>query len=173
MRYQSLDDLRLDLEPLLLELRRERSATLQTDAARLMEDSRLEDACSLLNQAIDLDPANTAAREIRNVVQHGLRRQALRPRIDALVAKATQSIAERRYTDAVQEVDAALRLDPENTSLQARALAAQEQRDRSRDANRLRAEAPRPCPRRFEIGEAKGLRGDRRQAGKRRGSRTT
>ena len=141
LRYQTLRDLRLDIEPMLIELRRERAVTLVDDAHRLVEDRNLERACSLLNEAIDLDPANQAARQLRDAAQTKLRRQLLRPRIEALVTKATQSIIGGNHADAIQALNAALRLDPDDETLQARSREALLQRDQSRESTRLLTEA--------------------------------
>lgn len=141
LRYQTLRDLRLDIEPVLMELRRERAGALVDEAQRLVSERDLERACAVLNEAIDFDATNRAARQLRDSVQMELRRQLLRPRIEALVTKASQSSGEGNYADALQMLDAALRLDPENVSLQAHAKEVQQQREQSRESWRLLTEA--------------------------------
>jgi eukaryotic-like serine/threonine-protein kinase len=141
LRYQTLRDLRVDVEPVLIALRKERSATLVTDAHGLVGDRHFERALSLLNEAIDLDASNHAARQLRDAVQVELRRRLVRPRIDVLLTKAEQSLAEGNYNDAVQTLEAALRLDPDDAALQARSREVQQQRDQIRESNRLLQEA--------------------------------
>lgn len=141
LRYQTLHDLRVDVEPVLIDLRKERAATLVVEAHRLVDEGNFEVSRPLLNEAIDLDPANSAARQLRDTVQGELRRRLLRPRIEALLAKADQSVTEGNYADAVQTLENALRLDPEDMALQARSREAQQQRDQSRESNRLLSEA--------------------------------
>jgi serine/threonine protein kinase len=109
LQYQNLRDLRLDIEPVLMQLRRQHAATLVGEAGRLLAGRDFEVSCALLNEAIDLDPANHDARHMRESVQVELRKKVLRPRIDALIAKAERSIEEENYSDAVQFLNSALR----------------------------------------------------------------
>jgi serine/threonine-protein kinase len=141
LRYQSLRDLKVDVEPVLISLRKDRATALVAEAGRLVNNRNFEPALALLNQAIDLDSANQAARQVRDSVQVELRRRVIRPRIAALLAKADQSLAEGKHTEALQTLEAALRLDPDDTALQGRAREAQQERDRTREANRLLKEA--------------------------------
>jgi serine/threonine-protein kinase len=141
LRYQTLRDLRVDIEPVLIALRKERSAALVSDARTLAGERDFERALSLLNEAIDLDAANQAARQLRDAVQVELRRRLVRPRIEAMLGKADQSLAEGNYNDAVQTLESALRLDPDDAMLQARSRDAQQQRHQTRESQRLVAEA--------------------------------
>ncbi|HZS54376.1 MAG TPA: protein kinase [Bryobacteraceae bacterium] len=141
LRYQSLRDLRLDIEPVLMKLRGERATAMVQEARHLTVGGNAKRALSLLNEAIDLDSANQAARKLRDEVQTTLRRQLLRPRIEALIAKGSQSMAEGNYADAVQTFNAALRLDPDDEILQARSSEAQLKNDQSCKSVQLLTEA--------------------------------
>jgi serine/threonine-protein kinase len=141
LRYQSLHDLRVDVEPVLMELRRERAAALVTQASGCIAERNFDAARPLLNEAIELDPVNAPARRLRDTVQGELRRRLLRPRVEALLAKADQSLKAGHYSDAVETLDAAMRLDPEDASLQSRSRQAQQQREQNRELLRLLAEA--------------------------------
>ena len=141
LRYQSLRDLRLDIEPVLIELRRDRAASLITSAHQLTDDRNFESACDLLNEAIDLDPGNQSARKLRDHVQLQIRQQLLRPRIEALLTKASQSADQGNYADALQMLSSALRLSPDDPALQDRIREAETQRDQSRECARLLTEA--------------------------------
>src|SRR5499427_95552 len=66
LRYQTLRDLRVDVEPVLIALRKERAAALVSDARTLVDERNFEGALSLLNEAIDLDAASHAARQLRD-----------------------------------------------------------------------------------------------------------
>lgn len=141
LRYQNLRDLRLDIEPVLMQLRRDRAATLMSEADQLLTSGDFERSCSLLNEAIDLDPANDAARHMRETAQAELRKKILRPRLDALIAKARKSLAEEKYAEAVEIVNSALRLAPDDEILRelfARLVARAAEKDRE---ERLQEEA--------------------------------
>lgn len=141
LRYQNLRDLRLDMEPVLMQLRRDRAATLVNEADQLLTSGDFEHSCSLLNEAIDLDPTNETARHMRESVQAELRKKTLRPRIDALVAKAGKSLAEEKYSEAVEILNSALRLAPDDETLRelfARVAARAAEEDRE---GRLQKEA--------------------------------
>ena len=141
LRYQTLRDLRVDVEPVLMALRKERAGALVVDARRMVGDRDFEPALLLLNEAIDLDSGNHSLRQLRDSVQVELRRRLVRPRIEVLLTKADQFLAEGNHNDAVQTLDAALRLDPEDSALQSRSRAAQQQRDQVRESSRLLIEA--------------------------------
>src|SRR5215831_18864194 len=141
LRYQTLRDLRVDVEPVLIALRKERAVTLAGEAHSLVAHGNFERALSLLNEAIDLDAASHTARQLRDTVLAELRRRLVRPRIEALITKADQWLAEGNYNDALQSLEAALRLDPEDAALHSRSREAQQQRDQTRESNRLMTEA--------------------------------
>src|SRR5262249_38857583 len=126
LRYQTLRDLRVDIEPVLAALRRERAAELVTDVHRLVADRNLEQGLALLNEAIDLDSANHAARQLRDSVQTELRRRLVRPRIEALLAKADRCLEEGSHNEAVQAIEVAVQLDSQDAALQARLRQAQQ-----------------------------------------------
>jgi serine/threonine-protein kinase len=141
LRYQTLRDLRVDIEPVLITLRKERAAALVTDAHGLADDRSFEQALALLNEAIDLDSANHAARQLRNSVQTELRRRLVRPRIESLLLKADRFLEEGNHNEAIQALEAALQLDSQDPALQSRLREAQQQRDQTRESRRLLAEA--------------------------------
>jgi serine/threonine-protein kinase len=141
LRYQTLRDLRVDIEPVLAALRRERADELVTGAQRLVADRSLDPALALLNEAIDLDSANQAARELRDSVQGELRRRLVRPRIEALLAKADRCLDDGNHNDAVQALEAAVQLDSRDPALQSRLRDVQQRRDQARESRRLLAEA--------------------------------
>jgi serine/threonine-protein kinase len=141
LRYQTLRDLKVDVEPVLIALRKERAAALVASAHLLAGDRSFEQALGLLNEAIDLDSANDSARDLRETVQAELRRRLVRPKIDVLLAKADRALGEDNCNDAVQALEAAVQLDPQDPSLQARSFEARLRRDQQRESRRLLAEA--------------------------------
>ncbi len=141
LRYQSFQDLLYDAEAVLIELRRERAGVMLDEARRLVAGEQMEQAQSVLNTAVDLDPANRDARRLREQVQAYFRRRALQPRIDALLANAEESAARRAYAEAIGHLDAALRLDSTNAQAIARRQVLVEAAERCERAARLVARA--------------------------------
>ncbi len=142
-RYQSLSDAQLDAEPILIELQKERAAALLGDAQLLYESEQFDAAQNLVREVLELDPANHRARQLRDKLQQERQKRALRPRIDAFLKGAEDALAHKRYRDAVQQLESALRLDRTDTSIQARLDDARSFQDRTEKAQRLVEEARR------------------------------
>ncbi len=140
-RYQNLRDLQLDAEPILIELRQQRAAALLGEVDQRMAAGDLDGAQTLLTEAADLDPANRKVRQLRETVQTELRRRRLQPRIDALAVTSRTAIAEGRYTEAVEALETAVKLDRENLEVQNKLEEARTLLERSRRAARRLAEA--------------------------------
>jgi serine/threonine-protein kinase len=84
-RYQSLSEIRFDLDPVRIELQRARASELLLDARARYEEERLERAREILEEALALDAGNPAARELWETVQQTLQGRILQPRIEGLV----------------------------------------------------------------------------------------
>ncbi|HWR53841.1 MAG TPA: protein kinase, partial [Bryobacteraceae bacterium] len=141
LRYQTLRDFLFDTEPLQLELRQERAAALLVEARTLVEAGELEAAQARLAEALDLDPSNRGARQLREAVQSRLRRRTLKPRIDALTAKADAAIEAGKYAEAAESLELARQLDPGDDALQNRLRETRALVERARRAAQLVAEA--------------------------------
>jgi serine/threonine protein kinase len=64
-RYQTIEDLLLDLEPVLIELRRKHADTLLSTASELARAQRLDEALGVARQILELDPSSSVARDLR------------------------------------------------------------------------------------------------------------
>src|SRR4051794_7849444 len=117
LRYQTLRDVQVDTEPILFELRQERAQSLVAEAKRLYAASDLEGAQTVLGEVFDLDPANREARRLRETIQNQLLDRLIRPKVEARVKKADEALVARRYEDAIESFEAALRLDRDNRVL--------------------------------------------------------
>jgi eukaryotic-like serine/threonine-protein kinase len=114
LRYQSLRDVVVDTEPILIELRQERAESLVIEAKRLYSATDLEGAQAILSEVFDLDPANREARLLRETIQGQLLDRLIRPKVEALIKKADDALAARRSEEAIESFEAALRLDRDN-----------------------------------------------------------
>ena len=136
-RYQSLEDAQYDLEPIILDLRKETSAALLAEARNLIAGDQLETAQSVLRQVIEIDHRNRAARELRDEIQRQLKEREVRPRIAALVSAGREQLVVREFDDAIQKFESALRLDKTNPELRGLIEQARAALERSRNASRL------------------------------------
>jgi len=136
LRYQSLREVQLDTEPLLIELRQEEALQLLSEATRLYSGGQLDGALAVLNEAFDLDPGNREARQLRETIQGKLLRRVIEPKVEALLKKADRQIAERQFQEAIGTFEAALRLDRENAEVK-------QQLDRARDLLNVSRESAR------------------------------
>jgi len=141
LRYQTLEDAEFDVGPVLLDLKRARAAELLLQVRDALAGEQVDAAQGLIREALDLDPSNPGARELRESVQAQLHRRAVRPRVDALLMAGREHLLARRYPEAVRDFESALRLDeldPNIRPLVEQARAAMEQ---AQQVERLLSEA--------------------------------
>jgi eukaryotic-like serine/threonine-protein kinase len=141
LRYQNLRDVQVDTEPILIELRQERAESLVGEAKRLYETADLETAQTVLGEVFDLDPANREARHLRETIQSQLLDRLIRPQVDALLKKADDALTGRRFEDAIEHFESALRLDRDNQTVAANLEKARELLNLRREMGILLADA--------------------------------
>ena len=117
-RYQTAEDIVQDLQPVLRELRQQRASRLLEEAENNVNADRLESATGLVREILDLDPGNAAARKLRDTVQRKQQRRAVKPKIDALLSEGQDLFSARRFDEAMERLDAAMRLDRTDQNLQ-------------------------------------------------------
>ncbi len=140
-RYQTLEDLRFDLEPIILALRKESVGELQAQARTLIASDQLETAQSVVRQALEIDPVNRTSRELREWLQQRLKEKALRPRVEALVSAGREQLDARRFDQAIERFESALQLDKSNGELVALVQQARTAWERAKLADRLTEKA--------------------------------
>ncbi|HEV3331428.1 MAG TPA: TonB family protein [Bryobacteraceae bacterium] len=114
LRYQSMDDVGFDAEPILRDLKRSRAAVLSKEARRLMDAQNLDEAQGVLREVLELDPDNQTAHRLRSAAQDLLQRRRVQPRVQALLREAEEEIASQRFARAAEILKAAVRLDSTN-----------------------------------------------------------
>jgi serine/threonine protein kinase len=128
-RYQSADELALDLRQMQGHLKQELIDRNMEEVALLMERTDLYKAKDRLMQVLKIDQQNTRANQLLREVQGQIQRQELNAQVGKLREKAEEAFAHGQYPMAQDCLDRALSLDRNNTRLQ-----------RLRDQVRLAAE---------------------------------
>jgi serine/threonine protein kinase len=140
-RYQSLEEVRFDLEPIILDLRKESVGELLVETRNLIAADRFETAQSVIRQVIEIDPGNRLARELRESIQRQLKDRAVRPRVTALVTAGRDRLAGRKFDEAIQNFESALRLDKSNPELHRLIEQARTAAERAKRADQLLEQA--------------------------------
>jgi len=110
-RYRDMDAVIDDLEPILCELKRARTATLLLDARRLQKTGEIDQAQAVVREMLDLDPANRKVREMHAVLRAEQQRRVLQERLATLFREADEEAAARRFARAVEILHAAAQLE--------------------------------------------------------------
>jgi len=141
VRPERLDEVVLDTQPVLQHLRRERAVIVAAEIEPLIKAGDLERALIAIRQVLQLDPLNQVANRCREQIQQERERKAMRLRAAALARAGHEQVAARRFKEALQSFQNALRLDPTNPETQALVDQVQVTLENVRTAGRLVAEA--------------------------------
>lgn len=140
-RYQKFEELQLDGEAILVDLRHEGAAAILREVPPLMESGNLQTAEFKVRQAYKLEPGNREARRLLEEINLLIQRDQKQTRAAKLQADADKQMSEGRYAEAVQTLELAVKLDTTNFVLGARLEEAKTRLDRYVRANRLVSEA--------------------------------
>ena len=143
LRYQSLEDLLLDSRPVLLELQKERAAELLTLAHDLFSSGEVVRAQASLKEILDLDPNNPEGWELRERIQQSLHRTSVRPKIATLLKAAENDLSRRQFPLAIESLESAQKLDPNDSAIARKLAEARLQWDGAIRAERLLLDATR------------------------------
>jgi serine/threonine protein kinase len=111
LRYATVEDLLIDLEPIAKRLRSETAASLIHRANDLCEIGEMESAKSVLTEARKYDPANSQLRNLLQKIDKELRRRELLPRLHTHLKRARDFAHRDEYQNAREEIASALSLD--------------------------------------------------------------
>jgi tetratricopeptide (TPR) repeat protein len=140
-RYGRLDDVILDLRPILLDLRRRQGAWSYGQAAQLLKDGQLEAAGSAVRKVLDLDPMHPGASALRLEIDQALYRRDVVARAEPLLEKAERELSQRRFEQAAAHLAGVPTSAWSAPELQARFRQAGAQVERMRAAERQLTEA--------------------------------
>ena len=146
LRYQSLEDLQFDVEPILRSLKRAHAAPMLANAHRLVEETgpegeQLDEAQQLLREVLELDPDNLGAQRLHAGVRLRLQQRAMRSRVQELLAEAEEASGAHHFSRAAECLASVLQLDAENVTARDRLETVRLLRQKSDEAAQLVAEA--------------------------------
>jgi len=110
-RYQSMEDLLLELDPVSKRLQAQSVAELVDQSRRFVEQSQFTEARDLLRQALRFEYANQQVRSLLEKVNSELKRILVRPKVQEFVEKGQALLGEGKLRDARIAVESALQLD--------------------------------------------------------------
>jgi eukaryotic-like serine/threonine-protein kinase len=110
-RYQNMEEVLRDLEPLWMELLHADISILFENSQRFFREGDLLAAKSEIVQILNWEPSNLQAKILGDRINAELRRRQVFPQVKARVESAQKLLAEGRNEEAKSEAEAALRLD--------------------------------------------------------------
>jgi predicted Ser/Thr protein kinase len=140
-RYPTMEDAQFDLEQVILELKQTQVGSLAQNAGKLIQEERLTEALTVVRQILDLDQSHEIARQWRKELTERLKWQSTQVKVRELADEAETRVFTRDYGAALERLEEALRLDPNNSALRARLQAILSEQESVRRAASLLAEA--------------------------------
>lgn len=110
-RWQSMEDVLLELEPVSKELQSRSIAELVDRSRQLVEEGDFRQANELLREALKVDRANASARSLLEKVNAEIKRKLVRPKAQQHIEKGLSLLEEGRIQEARAEAESALQLD--------------------------------------------------------------
>ncbi len=112
LRYQSFTDLLLDLQPVLLDLQKEKSSELLSEANAFLKSGQTVQAQSVARELLKLDPRDQEARKLLELVQQSLQQLSVQDRIEANLKAVDDLIEGKLFPEAISSLESALALFP-------------------------------------------------------------
>ncbi|HTX33778.1 MAG TPA: protein kinase [Bryobacteraceae bacterium] len=141
IRYQKFEEIQLDNEAVLVDLRHEGAAAILREIPALTQSGDLTKALTRINYASQLDPANREARRLREEINYLLRKDQVQGQVTKILSDADTFRTERRYAEEVDCLALAARLDSRNGTIASLLEQARSRLEALGRANRLVAEA--------------------------------
>lgn len=127
-RYPSAEEFAADLHALSEDLKKGHVSELFNDAERLTAEQQFGRAREVLLQLVKFDPQHTGARQLLGIVQQNMARLQRAEQVRQFVAEAQEALASLRFAEALNALDQAARLDPDNTELKTKLEEAKEKK---------------------------------------------
>lgn len=110
-RFQTSEDLLLELEPVYRELHAKSVAELVEQSRGLIEQEEFAQAREMLREALKVDSSNAQARSLFEKVNAELRKISIRPKAQQHVDKGKALLTEKKVQEAISEAESALQMD--------------------------------------------------------------
>jgi serine/threonine protein kinase len=117
-RYQSMEDVLLDLEPVWNRLRSSAAAVLAERARELYELGDLPGAQETLRRARQIDNSNAQAKGLLEKISAEIRRSEIQPKVLEHLSRGRSFLQSGQFREAQDEAEAALGLDSRHESAQ-------------------------------------------------------
>ena len=140
-RYSTAEEFAADLHGLAEELKKGQVTELFADAERLAQEQQFGRAREVLLQLVRIDPQHSGARQLLNSVQQQLARLQRAEQVRQLVAEAEEAVSAQRFPEAMNAIDQAVRLDPDNEELKTRLADVRERKQKYDEISGLMTQA--------------------------------
>ena len=130
-RYQTMEKLLLDLEPIWSELQSEAVQQLLDAGRKSIDEGQTSEARRLLLQAVLIDNKNLAVKALLDDLHASLGVDQTAARVQEIVARGEKLLQEGLFFDARVEVQSALKLDPNNPAARRLQEEVQSQQERA------------------------------------------
>jgi serine/threonine protein kinase len=131
-RYQTFEDLRVDLNPMLESLAAEEANRLVDQARVIAARGELQGAHQIVRQVLERHPSNSQAKQIRDHIIAQIRASEVSKQVQELLKKGDQDFSAGSYEEAVNSYRQASRLSPGSSTVQMRMERAQQMAERAR-----------------------------------------
>ncbi|MGA1985286.1 MAG: protein kinase, partial [Candidatus Sulfotelmatobacter sp.] len=116
-RYSTADEMAAEVSSLAHELKKEQVAEWIERAERLVQEEQYATAREVLLQLLKVDSQHTRARQLIAQVQQNLTMRQRAEQIRKLRQQAEEAAGDKRYDEAIADLQEACGLDPENSEL--------------------------------------------------------
>jgi predicted Ser/Thr protein kinase/tetratricopeptide (TPR) repeat protein len=131
-RYQSFEDVRIDLHPVLESLGAQEANRLVDDARVIAARGDLAGAHQIVRQVLDRYPSNTMAKQIRDHIITQIRSNEASRQVEELLKKGDQDLFAGNYEEALRSYGLACKLNPNSATARMRWERAQQLAERAR-----------------------------------------
>jgi eukaryotic-like serine/threonine-protein kinase len=110
-RYQSMEDVLLDLEPVWNQLRANAAVSLAERAREFYDLGDLSTAYDTVRRARQIDPANAQVKSLLEKITTEIRRSEIQPKVQEHLSRGRSFLQSGQFPEAQVEAEAALGLD--------------------------------------------------------------